>query len=175
MFSLENNVYLKIKKIFNKHNDILTEDFEKRIKKSIRVLHFEYLWGSCKEAEKVVSKNNLSSKDINLFDLIMDIYNKRRRQHQAKFLLLHCFENALRSTLAVKIANKYNGAKDNWFLDNSNMSEQMKSRIRRKCTRINIQAESTFEIFDCFYLIDLQEILSEYWFLFEDIFLGTKQ
>lgn len=175
MFNMEDNIYLKIKSLFGQHKSILTQDFEKRLKQSIRVLHFEYLWGSCKEAKEVVSKHNLASKGINLFDLIMNIYNRKRREHQAKFLLLHCFENALRSTLAVTIANTYNTTQDDWFLNPTNVSVQMARRIASKCKNINIQTANTFKIFDCFSLIDLQEILSEHWNLFEDIFLQSKQ
>lgn len=169
MFPFKDNQYIKIKELF-KHNDkLLTQDFELRIKKSIGVLHFKYLWGSCKEAQILLSKHFIND----LFALIMSIYNKKRKQHQAKFLLLHCFENALRSTLAVRFAQHYNQEQDNWFLNPQ--TTLISEIIRRRCQKINIQEANTFEIFDCFYLWDLQQILKEHWDLFSDIFCDKKE
>lgn len=71
--------------------------------KSINVLQFWYLWSACKEVQKLLEKNKIED---DLFGLIMRIYSKRRKNHQANFLLLHCYENALHSTLAVKISSK---------------------------------------------------------------------
>ncbi len=53
----------------------------------------------------------------------MKLYTKKRKIHQANFLLLHCFENALRSTLCVKIAKLYNTSNsDSWFLNRASSS-----------------------------------------------------
>ncbi|EAI2977484.1 hypothetical protein HFW12_000118 [Campylobacter jejuni] len=93
-FSLQDIEYERIKTLFSNFPNLLNKDFEIRMKKALGVLHFDYLWGACKEAEKILAKY----KQDNLFDLIMRIYTKKRKTHQANFLLLHCFENALRST-----------------------------------------------------------------------------
>lgn len=69
--------------------------------------------GVCKEAQIVLEKYPQSCEG--LFSLIMGIHTKKRRLHQANFLLLHCYENALRSVLAVHIANLHNVSCDDWF------------------------------------------------------------
>lgn len=173
-FSLEAGNLQKIKRIFIEYPNLITLDFENRMRQSIRVLHYQYLYSACKETRAILPKYN----DNNLFELIMNIYNKKRKLHQAKFLLLHCFENALRSTLAVEIANLYNEHEDNWFLREvgAGRSEGEKkllekiARIKRKQTKFN----HTFEVFDIFTLGDLQDILKIHWEIIAYIFVQPK-
>lgn len=175
VFNLTQIQYLQIKELlkFNFHNSI-DANFEERIKKAISVLHFKYLFGACKEVKAV--SNKLDMENLNLFDLIISIYNKRRRQHQAKFFLLHCFENAFRSTLAISFSNIYNNDKDDWFLQ-TNIKDLNKilSIVKRRCKNEDLQKLGTFGIFDKFYMIDLEELSQEYWKAIEDIFLSTKE
>ena len=187
-------MYVKIKTLFDDYPHLINDDFEKRIKKSIRVLHFQYLWGACKEAQAFMIKHKTKSLTLfplktlykrftasgvnNLFDLIMSIYNKRRDEHQEKFLLLHCFENALRSTMAVIIANAFNQTKDEWFLQNSNNRIQrfLKNKICRIATNRSIQIQdlNTFKAFDLFSLGDLEHILNRCYTYFEPLFKEVK-
>lgn len=174
-FSLENEYYDKIKQLFVAYPALPTNDFERRIKKSIRVLHFTYLWGACKEAQIIANKNQ----NIVLFDLIMSIYNKRRDAHQAKFLLLHCFENALRSTMAVITANTFNQTQDDWFLQNT--SDRTQQSIKQKAhniatkRKLKIQNFNTFEVFDLFSMGDLEHILKTHYHLFSHLFDKPKR
>ncbi|WP_139453172.1 hypothetical protein [Campylobacter armoricus] len=55
-FSLQNFEYERIKILFCDFTNLLNQDFETRMKKAFGVLHFDYLWGVCKEAEKDSSK-----------------------------------------------------------------------------------------------------------------------
>ena len=158
-FSLETENLQKIKQIFIEYPNLMTLDFENRMRQSIRVLHYQYLYSACKETQAILPKYN----DNNLFELIMNIYNKKRKMHQAKFLLLHCFENALRSTLAVEIANLYNEHEDNWFLKKAGTAEnEGENELLKKIARIKRKQnvfKNTFEVFDIFTLGDLQDIL----------------
>ena len=61
----------------------------------------------------------------------MKLYTKRIKAHQAKFLLLQLFENALRSTLAIYFANKYKQDKGDLFLKNNEISKSMKEIIKK--------------------------------------------
>lgn len=176
-FSLESQNLCRIKKLFTHYSHLLTPDFENRIKQSTRVLHFRYLWGACREAQAVLPKFHTD----NLFDFIMSFYNKRRKAHQAHFLLLHCFENALRSTLAVEIANLYNSDKDDWFLksQSQNLKEnkllkQIKSIAEKRHLRIS-DFKNTFEVFDIFSLGDLQQILDNHWSELTPLFTESKE
>lgn len=176
-FSLQDIEYLKIKSLFSNYPTLLTKDFENRIKKAISVLHFYYLWGSCREARIVLEKSSYQKVD-NLFSLIMKLYAKKRQSHQANFLLLHCFENALRSTLAVKIANLYNHTCDDWFLRyNSSNEAGLKSLLKifnMRKKHLDEIPKSTWEIFDCFYLVDLEDIIESHWGKLSSLFKDKK-
>lgn len=174
-FSLQESEYIKIRDLFVNYPTLLTQDFENRIKRSICVLHFAYLWGACKEAQAILYKYPTTD----IFSLIMRLYTKKRKFHQANFLLLHCFENALRSTLAVKIADLYNKTCDDWFLQpiNSNTSSafaKLLKIVQRRCKGLEESKKTTWRIFDCFYLIDLQEILEQHWSEFASVFKDEK-
>lgn len=173
-FCLDSEYLCNIKMLFSAFPHLLTLDFEERIKQSIKVLHYQYLWGACKEAQVILPKTNAD----NLFNLIMTLYNKRRKTHQANFLLLHCFENALRSTLAVEIASLYNTDKDNWFLksqsDNTKENKLLKQIQTIARTRNLQEFQNTFEVFDIFSLGDLQRILSDHWGELAPLFNSQK-
>lgn len=181
---MEDKVFLEIKKLFKNHIHLITKDFEIKIKQSIRVLHFHYLWGSCREAEKTLIKYNKQD----LFDFIMDLYSKRRRDHQIKFLILHCFENALRSSMAISVANTFNTDKDDWFLKNTD--NKIQKKLIEKITKIvdvrnrsakvyhhkklDLNNLDTFQIFDLFSMGDLEKILEEHYVIFEYLFTTKK-
>lgn len=173
-FSLETENLQKIKQIFIEYPNLMTLDFENRMRQSIRVLHYQYLYSACKETRAILPKYN----DNNLFGLIMNIYNKKQRLHQAKFLLLHCFENALRSTLAVEIANLYNEHEDNWFLREVGVGRsEGEKKLLEKIARIKRKQnvfKNTFEVFDIFTLGDLQDILKTHWETIAYIFAQPK-
>lgn len=173
-FSLEDVEYFKIKSLFKNYPNLITQDFENHMKQSIKVLHFKYLWGACRETENLLKKYPCD----NLYKLIMKIYSKKRKKHQINFLLLHCFENALRSTLAVKIANLYNITDDDWFFNqNINSKAGFKTLLkilRERKKHLTNEPKNTFEIFDCFYLIDLEDIISSHWSELSYLFKNPK-
>lgn len=108
----------------------------------------------------------------------MKLYTKKRKNHQANFLLLHCFENALRSTLAVKIANLYNTTCDDWFLKKPNNQIGLKyifKIFKKRSSHLKIEPKNTWEIFDCFYLVDLEDIIETHWKELSHIFKETKE
>lgn len=173
-FSLETENLQKIKQIFREYPHLMTLDFENRMRQSIRVLHYQYLYSACKETQAILPKYI----HHNLFELIMNIYNKKRRSHQAKFLLLHCFENALRSTLAAEIANLYNEHEDSWFLKKAGTGEsEEENELLKKIARIKRKQKifkNTFEVFDIFTLGDLQDILKTHWETIAYLFVQPK-
>lgn len=175
-FCLESARLRNIKALFVGYPTLLTTDFENRMRQGIRVLHYQYLYGACKEAQTILPKYPTN----NLFETIMRIYNKKRKRHLASFLLLHCFENALRSTLAVEIANLYNHNADDWFLKEKGRNAKENQLLRqvaaiatkRKLTISNIN--STFDIFDFFSLGDLQRIMEHHWNEIASLFTSEK-
>ena len=175
MFDIVQSQYEKIYDIFKQGYDgFMDHEFEARIKRAISVLHFKYLLGACKEANAVLPKTDLNN--LNLFDLIISIYNKRRRTHQAKFFLLHCFESGLRSTLAVNFSNLYNQDANDWFFKTDEPElGRILNIVKRRCKNEDLQNLGTFGIFDKFYMIDLEELSDEYWHTIEHIFASTKE
>lgn len=184
MFDLQEKQFQKIASLFQDSQELITEEFEQKIKQGIKVLHHSYLWGACKEAEVLIKKNS-NTKQNHLFNLIMQLYNKRRDRHQAGFLLLQCFENALRSTMAVIIANALNTKQDDWFLQDSSSHSMQKYLIKKIDKIIELRNKKlqnpldktkmfSFDIFDLFSLGDLQYILEKFYSYFESIFKSPK-
>lgn len=175
-FCLESARLRNIKALFVGYPTLLTTDFENRMRQGIRVLHYQYLYGACKEAQTILPKYPTN----NLFETIMRIYNKKRKRHLASFLLLHCFENALRSTLAVEIANLYNHNADDWFLKEKGRNTKEK-RLLGQVTAILAKREleistlhNTFDVFDLFSLWDLQKITKDHWGKLAHLFTSEK-
>ena len=77
---LENKIYQKILE------NLGLSDGSDKLKKSICMLHNNYLLGSCKEAEIFIKKH--PEKEIkDVFDFVMSIYNKRIKAHHSLFWL----------------------------------------------------------------------------------------
>lgn len=185
MFDLQNEYFQKISSLFQNFAYLITLEFEEKIKQSIKVLHHSYLWGACKEAKILIEKKN-GEFEGNLFGLIMQFYNKRRNRHQASFLLLQCFENALRSTMTIRVANALNTDKDDWFLQDLGTNAMQSYLVKKINTIIALrnkklknpldkQKMSSFDVFDLFSLGDLEFILDKYYYpYFEEIFIQPK-
>ncbi|WP_162982201.1 hypothetical protein [Helicobacter labacensis] len=165
--------------MLEKHDHLLTPEFKERFKEKVCVFHHKYLWGACKEVGALLDKRGEIKSG--LLDAIVNIYNKKRNQHQAKFFLLQCFENALRSTMATILANTFNTNKDDWFWQTPKDGVQrcLQARIRqilhRQRKNIREFPTSTFDVFDFLYLSDLQQILEDYYVYFEPIFSAEKR
>ncbi|WP_104710720.1 Abi family protein [Helicobacter felis] len=182
MFDLQNAYFQKIAALFLDAPHLIAGEFETKIKQSIGVLHHGYLWGACKEAQILLKKKN-GALERNLFDLIMQFYNKRRNAHQASFLLLQCFENALRSTMAVVVANALNTNQDDWFMQDSQnqMQQHLVQKIdaiialRNKKRQMPKHTMNSFDVFDLFSLGDLEFILNRHYYpYFESFFAKPK-
>nr|WP_276708886.1 hypothetical protein [Campylobacter rectus] len=82
---LENKIYQKILENLGLSDDsgVLGSD---KLKKSIYMLHNNYLLGSCKEAGIFIKKH--PEKEIkDVFNFVMSIYNKRIKAHHSLFWL----------------------------------------------------------------------------------------
>ncbi|WP_205426695.1 hypothetical protein [Helicobacter suis] len=177
---LQEVFYQKVKVLFKDYINLMTPSFEEQIKQAICVLHYKHLWGACKEAKFLLDKKQRLREE--LFDAIMGIYSKRRNQHQSSFFLLQCFENALRSAMAISISRALNHKKDNWFLRYDYPYTYITKKADKAICQYNKKAKepidkyrcSTLDIFDLFTLGDLEEILDVYYPCFEWIFKEEK-
>ena len=150
----------------------------KKLEKSIFLLHNEYLLGSAKEAGIFIKKHGNSK---NIFDLVINIYNKRIRTHHALFLIIHIFETALRSKMAFILSQNYSSnpdLKDDWFVNRSNswLTKKVKRVIEiNKLNKDFLKTANSFEVLDLFTLGDLENVIYNNWAIFQPIFAGEKQ
>lgn len=150
----------------------------KKLEKSIFLLHNEYLLGSAKEAG-IFIKNHGNIK--NIFDLVINIYNKRIKTHHALFLIIHIFETALRSKMAFILSQNYSSnpdLKDDWFVNCSNLWLIKKVKRVIEINGLNedfLKTANSFEVLDLFTLGDLENVIDNNWAIFQPIFAGEKQ
>ncbi len=138
---LENEVFNRILKHLALKNPLAFKNKGlDQLKKSISVLHYDYLIGASKELGIMLQKYPNKENEINnLFDFLMHFYNKRTKTHHMLFLWIHFFETALRSKMAVILAQKHSSKDiDDWFLSKklSHEIERLKNPPFRKLKRI---------------------------------------
>lgn len=168
---LEDLMLDKVCQILNASSDKNADDIQK-LKKSISVLHSYYLMGSATEAAHVIKKRGMSDR----FDLIMDIYNRKIKEHQALFLLIHLFEIAIRSKAAIIISNKFSSPdSDDWFsaTPSSKHHQKLKDKIILIANNKNFAIDGNTTTFDLFNLLsfgDLEWLIKTFWGDFAPLF-----
>ena len=172
---LENKIYQKILENLGLNDDsgVLGSD---KLKKSICMLHNNYLLGSCKEAGIFIKKH--PEKEIkDVFDFVMSIYNKRIKAHHSLFLVIHVFETAVRSKIALILSQNYsNEEQDDWFLKGKDQKLINKARHIADINKINLNLDmSSFEVLDLFTLGDLENLIDSKWSDFKDLFAQPKE
>ncbi len=177
--ALLENEHAKILHILKKHENLFTDDFKNRLKIAIKTLYFGYIEGAAKELNKTDKTFE------NLFDTLLYTYNKRQKAHQDKLAFLHCFEIALRSTLAVEISAVF-GENDDWFKEEKdgfyteNLAEKRAKILKIKTTNskrfggCSVEIQNTFDIFDLFTFGDLITIVEIFWQDLKRIFASEK-
>ncbi len=173
---LESMLYSTICQILGVSETDTSDDLAK-LKKSISVLHDRYLIGAVTEANHIISKTAVSDR----FGLIMSIYNRKIKEHQALFLLIHLFEIAIRSKAAIIISNHFSTpGTDDWFRSLSPQSHQHSKLIQKiqliaKNKHFTIGSDTnTFDLFHLFSFGDLEFLLKTFWSEFEPLFLSKQ-
>ncbi len=100
----------------------------------------------------------------------MRVYNKRTKEHQTLFLLIHLFEIAIRTKLAIILSQKYSSPNtDDWYFSQTPQSNQHAQLIKKlveislhKKTQI-IDIKTSFDVFNLFSMGDLEWILKTFW------------
>ena len=163
-YCLVESIYKDIKEIFYEYPELLDSSFEMRMKSYIPGCYHEYLLGACKEAREVM-KVDKTPRDLYIF--ITHLNNKREEHYLAKTFLLHCFEKAFRTFLAIEISNLYNVEKDDWFFKKqtckNNAFNFLLKKMREREKYLDGKEKTTLNIFDGFFLKDLQDILEKHW------------
>ena len=168
---LENLMFDKVCQILDASDDKSANDIQK-LKKSISVLHNYYLIGSATEATHILKKHSKNDR----FELIMSIYNRKIKEHQALFLLIHLFEIAIRSKSAIIISNKFSlPDSDDWFLTISSNGhhQKLKDKISLIASIKNFTIDKNTTTFDLFNLLsfgDLEWLIKTFWGDFSPLF-----
>lgn len=176
MLFLENIAYQKLCENLGFDESSNLQGFDK-LKKSIFLLHNDYLLGSAKEAGIFTKKHKQIE---NIFDLTLAIYNKRIKTHHALFLVIHIFETALRSKMAYILSQNYSSnpnLKDDWFINpkNSWLTNKVNRVININKSNLDLKTANSFEVLDLFTLGDLENIIKNNWAVFKPIFADEKR
>lgn len=138
-------------------------------------MHFRYLQDSILDCENFLNKQPNCK---NLFDKIMYFYNEKRNLHSQKAFIIHCFETALRSTLATKTADLFNSTNDSWYKNptNNKSAEKILKIANKNKRRFKITKDfaNTFELFDILTFGDLIDIVKILWDDIHGIFTEPK-
>ncbi|GAA6850911.1 hypothetical protein HpHNI37_01370 [Helicobacter pylori] len=148
---LENEVFNRILKHLALKNPLAFKNKGlDQLKKSISVLHYDYLIGASKELGIMLQKYPNKENEINnLFDFLMHFYNKRTKTHHMLFLWIHFFETALRSKMAVILAQKHSSKVNNlclYHILKSYEKDIMKLGVGSGLKNIQLKALKDFEI-----------------------------
>ncbi|MGL2454164.1 CAAX protease [Helicobacter pylori] len=172
---LENEVFNRILKHLALKNPLAFKNKGlDQLKKSISVLHYDYLIGASKELGIVLQKYPNKENEINnLFDFLMHFYNKRTKTHHMLFLWIHFFETALRSKMAVILAQKHSSKNiDDWFLSKK-LSHKIE-RLKHTHHLESLKGYNGFQILNLFTLGGLGTIIKMYWSDFKPLFADYK-
>ncbi len=157
---LENEVFNRILKHLALKNPLAFKNKGlDQLKKSISVLHYDYLIGASKELGVVLQKYPNKENEINnLFDFLMHFYNKRIKTHHMLFLWIHFFETALRSKMAVILAQKHSSKDvDDWFLSKK-LSHKIE-RLKNTHHLESLKGYNGFQILNLFTLGALDKVV----------------
>ncbi|WP_231204875.1 CAAX protease [Helicobacter pylori] len=172
---LENEVFDRILKHLALKNPLAFKNKGlDQLKKSISVLHYDYLIGASKELGIMLQKYPNKENEINnLFDFLMHFYNKRTKTHHMLFLWIHFFETALRSKMAVILAQKHSSKDiDDWFLSKK-LSHEIE-HLKKIHHLESLKGYNGFQILNLFTLNTLKTIIKMYWSDFKPLFADYK-
>ncbi|MCH4610153.1 CAAX protease [Helicobacter pylori] len=172
---LENEVFNRILKHLALKNPLAFKNKGlDQLKKSISVLHYDYLIGASKQLGIMLQKYPNKENEINnLFDFLMHFYNKRTQTHHMLFLWIHFFETALRSKMAVILAQKHSSNDiDDWFLSKK-LSHEIE-HLKKTHHLESLKGYNGFQILNLSTLNALKTIIKMYWSDFKPLFADYK-
>jgi hypothetical protein len=178
---LEERTFKQICNYLNLNPDVQDKSLD-RLKKAISVLHNQYLADAVKEVGYILERNKQQQSEIkDIFGLVMHMYNKKTKEHQTLFLLIHLFEIAIRTKLAIILSQKYSSPNtDDWYHSQTPLSNQHAQLIKKlveisnhkKIQHCNIK--TSFDVFNLFSMGDLEWILKTFWTDLSDLFTEKK-
>ncbi len=155
------------------NHTLMTNPENKKIYKVVSVLHKEYLISAAKEARNVINKDKSIK---NKYGLMITIYNRKLKEHQALVLLIQLFEIAMRTQAAVVLSEKFSTTnEDDWYQlsDINSKHRKIKSKVKDRALMLGLiitPNTSTFDMFHSLMMNDIQVIYQRNWSDFSILF-----
>ena len=173
---VQKNLYNKICRILTVDYTLSPQKENQKIYKAVSVLHKEYLISSAREARSIINKDEIDNK----YNLMIMIYNRKIKEHQALSLLIQLFEIAMRTQAAIILSNKFSTTdNDDWYwMDASNSKHQkLINKISNRAITISKTITPTMTTFDMFHMLtmgDVKGLYISHWGTFKNIFANTS-
>ena len=168
---------IEFSKISTKLQLVSESDDYNKIQNSVEIVNVAFLKVAVKKLENLLDRPDNKDRN-NLFDRLMKLYNKRIREHQVMYLLMHIIETTLRAKGASVISKKFSTDEtDDWWHDIRQINKSLLDPLMlgmKSSHRQNLNAEdmNTFEFFDSITFNQLQKIYRDFWSDFKDDFLS---
>lgn len=165
-------LYVELCEILGIDSTLTAEYDNKKINKSVTVLHKEYLLDASREARRVINRSAVASK----VGLMMSIYNRKIKEHQVLMLLIQLFEIAMRTQAAIVLSRKFSTSNsDDWYWQTSvpRNHQRLKSKISNRARTINQSIVPTLSTIDMFHMLtmgDIQDLYQRNWSSFRGLF-----
>lgn len=158
---LQKNLYNKICRILTVDYTLFHQKENQKIYKAVSVLHKEYLISSAREARSIINKDTIDNK----YNLMIKIYNRRIKEHQALILLIQLFEIAMRTQAAIVLSRKFSTTDDDdwyWIEHSSDQHEELKNKISNRAIAISKIVTPDMTTFDMFHMLTLSDVRGFY-------------
>jgi len=171
----QTNLYKRLCSILTVDYNLIDEKENKKIFKSFSVLHKDYLISASKEARNIINTRDVQNK----YNLMITIYNRKIKEHQALTLLIQLFEIAMRTQAAIVLANKFSTPNnDNWYNITATNSKHQKliNKISNRAITISKTITPNMTTFDMFHMLtmgDVKGLYMSHWGSFKGLFNNT--
>ena len=172
---IQKDLYRKICRILTVDYNLFTHRENQKIYKAASVLHKDYLLNSAREARSIINKKEINNK----YNLMIRIYNRKLKEHQALVLLIQLFEIAMRTQAAIVLSKKFSTIdNDDWYWINASNNKHQKliNKISNRAitiSKIITPNMTTFDIFHMLTMGDVRGLYISHWGTFKGLFANT--
>lgn len=172
---VQKNLYNKICRILTVDYNLFSEKDNQKIYKAVSVLHKDYLISSAREARNIVNKEEV----IHKYNLMIKIYNRKIKEHQALSLLIQLFEIAMRTQAAIVLSKKFSSSNnDDWYSLNAiGKHQKLINKISNRAITISKTITPDMTTFDMFHMLtmgDVKGLYISHWGTFKALFTNTS-
>ena len=153
---IKTELYKKLCSILTINYNLIDEKENKKINKVVSVLHKDYLISASKEARAIINKKDIANK----YNLMITIYNRKIKEHQALSLLIQLFEIAMRTQVAIILSNKFSTPNsDDWYwLTADGKHQKLIDRVSNRARTISKIITPNMTTFDMFHMLTMNDV-----------------